>query len=133
MRALTGVLLGLLIGLAAGFFGGKYQGALATSAARDATVVQDLTHLIDSHKSLVGAANAASKAMRTALSVRAASDAKSTQELRDALAADPRPDCDLDAGVMRQLADARERAAQAAAGGIRGALPAADAALGLQP
>jgi len=116
-----------LAGTVGGYWYGHDQGVLAESARRDGRAVKDLGALIESHKGLIRQAAAASKAMRTAVARRAAQDAQSTQEIRDALTATAasRDGCVFPAGVMRQLADARERAAQAAAGGVRGALPGA--------
>lgn len=118
-----------LAGTVGGYWYGHGQGVLVESARRDGQAVKDLGELIESHKGLIRQAGAASKAMRAAVARRAAQDAQSTQEIRDALTttADSRAGCVFPAGVMRQLADARERAAQAAAGGIRGALPGASA------
>ena len=132
MSRVTLALLALVIGLAGavgGFFYGHHAGTVAESATRDGQAVKDLTSLIDSHKSLVKAAGAASKAMRGAIAQRAAQDAQTTQEFKDALTptVDSRAGCVFPDGVMRQLAAARDRAAEAAAVGVRGAMPAASA------
>lgn len=84
--------------------------------------------VIDSTKGLTAAANAASQALGQTISARQQADARTTKEIRDALAttAPQRADCVFDAGVMQQLDAARHRAAQAAAGGIGRELPAAD-------
>ena len=128
----TSALIALIVGVAAsagGYAYGMRQGAVAESARRDGKAVADLTKLITSHQSLIDQANAASRRMRGALARRAAADTQTTQEFKDALAAtaDSRAGCVFPADVMRQLAAARERAAQAAAGGIQGALPSAPA------
>lgn len=128
--ALSALVLALSTGTG-GYFYGHHQGAIAESAERDKKTVTDLTDLIDSHKGLIAQANAASVSMRGALTRRATADTQTTQEFKDALAATAasRAGCVFSDGVMRQLAAANSRAAQAAAGGIQGALPgsAADA------
>lgn len=135
MSRVSIALLALVLGLAGavgGFFYGHHAGAVAESAKRDGQAVKDLAGLIDSHKDLIKAAGAASKAMRGAIAKRAAQDAQTTQEFKDALTptADSRAGCVFPADVMRQLAAARDRAAQTAAFGVRGALPAASAPAG---
>jgi len=132
MSRATLALLAMATGLAGavgGFFYGQHTGEVAESAKRDGQAVKDLTELIDAHKGLIKQAGAASKAMRSAIGQRAAQDAQTTQEFKDALkaTAGDRAGCVFPAGVMRQLADAQARAAQAAAGGIRSAVPRAPA------
>lgn len=110
-----------------GYFYGHSEGQVAEAGKRDAAAVQSLTQIIDSHTGLIKQANDASRKMRGALALRADADAKTTKDFHDALAlhAAARVDCVFDDGVMRQLAAARDRAAQAAARGIQGALPGA--------
>lgn len=85
-----------------------------------------LQDVIDSTKGLIADANTASQALGKTISDRKQADAKTTREIRDALAltAPVRAGCVFDAGVMQQLGDARNRAAQAAASGIRSPVPA---------
>jgi len=133
MSRTTLALFALIAGLAGalgGYFYGHSQGVTAESAKRDGQAVQQLTGLIDAHKSLIADAGKASRAMRKATAARAATDTESSKEFADALAltAASRAGCAFDAGVMRQLAAARDRAAQAAAGGLRHPLPGASAA-----
>ncbi|RGP57278.1 hypothetical protein ASB58_00935 [Pseudomonas abyssi] len=61
------------------------------------------------------------------MSARQQADANTTKELTDALAltAAERAQCRFDDDSMRHTAAARDRAAQAAAGGLGGAVPAA--------
>lgn len=125
---MTGALWGLVVALAAaagGYAYGQRQGALLEAGRRDAVVVKDMTTLLESHKGLVQRATQVSQAMRTATWQRAQQDAQTTQELTDVLqtTARDRAACVFDAGVMRQLATARERAADAAANGIRPTVP----------
>ena len=125
-------LIALLVALASaagGFVYGRQQGVVAEAAKHDKQAVQDLATLIDSHKSLIAQAATASKNMRAALGQRATQDAQSNKEFKDALfvTADSRAGCVFSADVMRQLAAASERAAQAAAGGIHHPLPGASA------
>ena len=132
MSRISIALLALVVGLAAavgGYFYGHRQGVVAESAKRDGKAVTDLTNMITSHQNLIDQANAASRNMRRSLASRAEADTQSTQELKNALAAtaDSRTGCVFPAGVMRQLSAARDRAAQAAASGIQGAMPSAPA------
>ena len=99
------------------------------SAAKDQCQTAQLDALqdvIDSTAGLTSAANTASQELGKTISARKQADAKATKEIRDALAstAPERAGCVFDAGVMQQLDNARGRAAEAAAGGIRGAVPA---------
>lgn len=120
-----GTVLAALASAAAGVAWGVAEGRADAKAAQDSRAVQDLTALIDANSGLVKQAAAASREMRRAMAARGAADDKTTKELRDALAstADSRAGCVFPADVMRQLATARDRAAQAAAGGVLGALP----------
>ena len=125
-------LIALCLSLAAavaGFFYGQHQGVLAESAKRDGKAVADLTNLITSQKGLITQANKASRDIRAAAALRLQADAKYSQEFKDALAssADSRDGCVFPADVMRKLAAGRDRAAQAAASGIEGAVPPARA------
>lgn len=125
---MTAALWGLLVALAAavgGYAYGEHQGALLEAGRRDAVVVKEMSTLLESHKGLVQRATQVSQAMRTATWQRAQQDAQTTQELTDVLQATAREraDCVFDAGVLRQLSTARERAADAAANGIRTAVP----------
>ncbi len=129
MKPLTLALLTLCACLGAGvggFFYGKHLGERLEAGARDASAVGQLTTLIEAQKGLVAQANLASRAMRQATSARLLADQQSTLELQDALraTADSRAGCVFDPGVLRQLTAARDRAAQAAASGLRAAVPA---------
>ena len=121
--ALTALLMGLA-GAATGYLVGHDQGAASVQAKDDADARKTLSEMLKGYADLVLAGNAASNAMRQALAARKTQDAKSTQELKDVLAktAGDRTDCRFDADVMRQLELARQRAANAASGGIRGAV-----------
>lgn len=127
----TGIaLLALLLtlaGAALGYWRGHAAGAQAVEAKRDAKAVQDMTELLASHSTLVKQTGVASAALRRAIAEREKADEATTQELKDVLAntAPTRVDCRHDAGVMRQLEAARERAARAAASGVDGAVPGA--------
>ncbi|HLD67840.1 MAG TPA: hypothetical protein VJA19_17565 [Pseudomonas sp.] len=86
-----------------------------------------LTAVLDSAKGLTVAANLASQQLGQSISGRKQADAKTTKEIRNALAqtASQRAGCVFDAGVMQQLDTARARATEAAARGVLGAVPAA--------
>lgn len=128
MSRTTLALFALVTGLAGalgGYFYGHSQGVTAEAAKRDGQAVQQLTGLIDAHKSLIADAGKASRAMRKATAARAATDTESSKEFADALAltAASRNGCVFPADVMRKLSAARDRAAQAAASGLRATLP----------
>lgn len=88
--------------------------------------LDSLTAVIDSAKGLTTAANEASQQLGQTISTRKQADAKTTKEIRDALAptAALRAGCVFDDGVMRQFDAASDRATEAAARGIRGSVPA---------
>ncbi len=129
--ALLAVLLALA-GAALGYWRGHAAGALAAEAKHNANAVQGMTDLLVSHSTLIQQTGAASAALRRAVAAREKADEATTQELKDVLAntAVTRVDCRHDAGVMRQLEAARERAARAAASGLDGAVPGAAPASG---
>lgn len=112
-------------GLTSGHADGLKQGRAEQQAQANAQALADMGQMLESHKSLVAAAGQASKAMRAALAQRAAHDAQTTKEFQHALAstAASRAGCVFPADVMRQLSEARDRAAQAATSGVRSALP----------
>lgn len=132
MSRSTLALIALVIGLAGavgGYFYGLHQGTLAEAGKRDKASLQDLSALIDSHKTLISEAGAASLAMRSALARRSANDAQTTKDFKNALIVteSSRVGCVFPADVMRRLAAAQARAADAAASGIRNPLPATGA------
>ena len=115
----------LTAGAIGGYFVGDSHGTDAAKANQDAKTVADLTNIIGANSALIIDSNAASKSMREALALRSAQDSKTTQEFKNALAktAGSRVGCRFDDDVMRNLTEARDRAAAAAAGGIRNAVP----------
>jgi hypothetical protein len=125
VKAILIMLLVTIISAVGAFFMGMRQGAMNERAKQTEETVQNLTSVLNNYKTLINDSNAASKAMRTAMSTRYVFDSKTTEDFKNALAkkqAD-RVDCRFDAGVMHQLDIARERAASSAASGIRNALP----------
>ncbi|WKE65059.1 hypothetical protein PVT67_15555 [Gallaecimonas kandeliae] len=121
------ILSAFLLGSAGGFWKGWHDGALSVTAAQDQAQLQSLNQVITNQRSLIKEANSASARLAQLGSSRAAQDAATTQALKEMLheTASLRAQCRFDAGVMRQLVAARARAAQAAAGGLDGAVPAA--------
>lgn len=107
---------------------GYDRGHAAASNECHQADLANLQAVIASTRGLTEAAHAASQQLGQTISARQQADAKTTREIRDALAitAGSRAGCVFDAGVMQQLAAARDRAAAAAAGGLRGAMPGAD-------
>jgi len=127
---LWGAFVVLLIGAVAAFVidvkNNAYNSgyAAAESKYKDDQIDQ-LNALISSAKDLAQQANKASQELGKTISDRKQADAKTTKEIRDALAAtsSTRAGCVFDAGVMQQLTTARQRAAEAAASGVRGSMP----------
>ncbi len=123
---------GLLLSVATGIGGHVYglnQGKAAEKGRQDAEAVRSLTQQINAHADLVKQSKAVSRDLRRAASLREQADQKSSQELSHELnaTAASRAGCVFPAGVMRNLATARERAAEAASSGIGRALPLAPA------
>ena len=121
-----------LAGGAGGYFYGVQQGRQLEAGAHNGKLVQDLTGVLSNHEKLVQAAQSASKDMRRATAARQQADEQTTREFQDALSstASSRVGCVFDAGVMRQLGAARERAAEAAASGLRATVPGTGAGAG---
>lgn len=119
---------GLVTGIS-GHANGYKEGVAKATADHTAQDFKKLNGLLESHQGLIKQAAEASKSMRQALASRAQLDINTTKEFKDALnaTADSRAGCVFDAGVMRQLSAARDRAAQAAASGIHSPVPGASA------
>lgn len=119
----------------AGYTYGRSDGKATEVAASNAKTVEDLRGQLAAHAALVKDSGTASRSMRTALAERQKHDDKTSKDFRDALTAtaDSRAGCVFPTDVMRQLRAARDRAAEAAALGVRGSVPAADADAGEQP
>ena len=128
--AATVAVAGLLLAVAAGIGGHGYglvQGQALEKGRRDGQALDTLTAQISAHADLVKRSGAASRSMREAAAQLEQANIKTTTEMADALAttAPDRADCVFPADVLRGLQSARDRAAEAAASGIRSALPAA--------
>lgn len=119
-------------GAAVGYWRGHAAGKTQAQAAHDAQTLARLNRALAEHQALIDRSREASQALRLAVAAQAELDLSTTKDLADALAktASQRAGCKLDAGLMRQLTDARERAGRAAARGIAGAVPAAPADAG---
>ena len=129
MSRSTLALIALLLALGAGTAGywrGTSDGRASAAADQNAKAVSDLTEIITSSNALVKAASAASNRIRKAVAARELADNKTTKEVSDELAAtsDSRAGCVFPAGVMRGIAEARDRSAAAAASGIGSPVPA---------
>lgn len=123
---------GLLVAVAAGIGGYGYgldQGKALEKGRQDAEALQTITGQIAAHVDLVKQSGVASRSLRLALAAREKANDTTSKEMSDALTttADSRVGCVFPARVMRNLSEARDRAAEAAASGIHGALPAAPA------
>ena len=132
MSAAEFVLGGVLLSLATGIGGYAYgtsQGKAIEKGRQDAETVQALTDQIGAHNDLVKRSNDASRRLRNAVTLREQANQQSSQELSNELTttADSRAGCVFPSSVMRNLSEARDRAAKAAASGIGGAVPGAGA------
>jgi uncharacterized protein HemX len=128
MSAAEFVLGGVLLSLATGIGGyvyGNQQGKAIEKGRHDAAAVEAFTEQINAHNDLVKRSNDASRRLRHAVSLRERVNKQSSEELSNELTAtaDSRTGCVFPSGVMRNLAEARDRAAQAAATGLGGTLP----------
>lgn len=118
----------LITGAAGGYWMGLGHGALEVQAATDSQTVANLTSLLEQHAQQVREANAASERLNSLIAQRKRHDYSTTQVLREVLheTAALRADCRFDDRIMRELATAHKRAAQAATGGLDGAMPSTD-------
>lgn len=118
-------LAGFIIGAAGGYWMGLDYGALQVRASTDSQSVTKLTELIESQKTLTVEANKASQQINTLVAERQRHDYSTTRTLKEVLdeTAALRADCRFDDRVMRELTEARNRAARAVTGGLDGALP----------
>lgn len=108
----------------AGIWVGYDQGRAAAQAKQDHDAAQALATSLQQATDAINQANAASTGMRTALNKLQDAQGSSTKELKNALAKNHSdPVCHLDPDSMRILDQARASAAQAAAGGVLGAVP----------
>jgi len=115
------------VGIVTGsYFYGHATGVEQQARKQNTQTVADLTGLIASHNDLINKAATASRALRAAAANRSLNDAKTTKDIRNALAssASSRGGCVFSDDVMQQLATARDRAAKAAAGGVDRSVPA---------
>lgn len=130
MSTATAALAGLVLAVGTGLAGYGYgidQGKALEKGRQDAAALKTLTDQVTAHADLVKRSSAASRALRAAMAEQERTNTATTRELTHELTqtADSRAGCVFPAGVMRNLADARDRAAEAAASGIRQPLPSA--------
>ena len=123
---------GLLVAIAAGVGGYGYgldQGKALEKGRQDADSLKTVTDQITAHGDLVKQSGVASRNLRLAVAAREKVNDTTSKELGDALTttADSRVGCVFPARVMRNLSEARDRAAEAAASGVLGPVPAAPA------
>ena len=126
--AATVAVAGLLLAIAAGVGGYGYgldQGKALEKGRQDSKALEAVTEQLSAHADLVKRSGAASKGMRAAVAQLERANTQTTTENADALTttAPERADCVFPPDVVRGLQAARDRAAEAAASGIRGALP----------
>lgn len=123
---------GLLVAIAAGIGGYGYgldQGKALEKGRQDGAALKTITDQVAEHADLVKQSGIASRNLRQAVAAREKVNDTTSKEMSDELTttADSRVGCVFPARVMRNLSEARDRAAEAAASGIHGALPAAPA------
>lgn len=129
--ASTVATVGLLVSIAAGLGGYAYgidQGKALEKGRQDAQALQDIKGQLTAHTNLIKQSGAASRSLRQATALREQANEATSKEMSDALTstAENRAGCVFPARVMHDLAAARARAAEAAALGTGGALPAAN-------
>ena len=124
--ALAGFVLAVGTGIA-GYVCGIDQGKALEKGRQDGKALETITDQIAAHADLVKRSGAANKGMRAAVAQLEKANTQTTTEIADALTttALERADCVFPSDVVRGLQGARDRAAEAAASGIRGALPSA--------
>jgi len=129
---LLAVLVSALAAAAGGYWRGHADGWAAREGRQAVDTVQQLSGVLEKHRNLIDDSNTASANLRKAMGARAAEDRKFSREFHDALkqTAAARAGCRFDDNIVRQLDAARERAAQAAAGGNAATVPAAGAGAG---
>jgi uncharacterized protein HemX len=116
----------------AGYWRGHVAGKAAAQARQDAALVRQLGQELDSHRDLIDSANAASAHLRADMAAQRTRERQYSKEFRDVLneSAVNRANCRFGAGVVQRLDAARERAAQAAAGGGAATVPGAGSGAG---
>ena len=120
------VFLGAVLAAGIGGYGfGSANGKAAQVANHNAQALSQLGKQLDAHSDLVKRSTTANLALRTTMQARKAVDKQSTEVLTHELnsTADSRAGCVFPASVMRELSTSRDRAAQAASGGVSGAVP----------
>jgi hypothetical protein len=133
--AAAALVVGGLGGWAYGQHAGRADGRALERGEVNGQVVQQMGEALTSHRELIDQASAASRRMRAAVAAQEALNQSQKQETRDALletAAD-RVDCVFPDRVLDNLAAARARAAQAATGGVLGAVSVQPAGPDQQP
>ena len=121
---------GLLVAIAAGIgvYGyGLDQGKALEKGRQDGAALKTITDQVAEHADLVKQSGIASRNLRQAVAAREKVNDTTSKEMSDELTttADSRVGCVFPARVMRNLSEARDRAAEAAASGIRQPLPSA--------
>ena len=120
-----GFLLAVLAAGVGGYCFGAANGKAEQVADHNAQALNHLGQQLDAHSDLVKRSTTANQALRTTLQARKTADKPSTEVLTPELnsTADSRAGCVFPPGVMRELSTSRDRAAQAASGGVSGAVP----------
>ena len=117
----------ILILAAIGYWKAYDSGYSAAVAKNQQASLDGLISLIQSSTSLINKANDASQSLSSVIAARQQADEKTTRNLRETLEAtkDLRAACVYSADVLRDVRDARSRAAAAVTGGISRTVPAA--------
>ena len=122
-----GFVLAVIAAGVGGYGFGHTEGKAAQVAHYNANAVKQLGDQLTAHDDLVKRSTVANQALRATIHLRKKANQQTSEVLTHELnsTADSRAGCVFPAGVMRNLADARDRAAEAAASGIRQPLPPA--------
>ena len=123
---ILGAVLAVVAAAATGYGFGHADGKAAQIADHNAEALRQVRDQLTAHDGLVKRSIIANKALRDAMQQRKKGDQQSSEVLTHELnsTADSRAGCVFPSGVMRELSAARDRAAEAAASGISGTLPA---------
>ena len=120
-----GFVLAVIAAGVGGYGFGHTEGKAAQVAHYNANAVKQLGDQLTAHDDLVKRSTVANQALRATIHLRKKANQQTSEVLTHELnsTADSRAGCVFPPGVMRELSTSRDRAAQAASGGVSGAVP----------
>ncbi|QIL81758.1 hypothetical protein G7047_18925 [Diaphorobacter sp. HDW4A] len=122
-----GFVLAVIAAGVGGYGYGHSEGKASQVADYNAKAVKQLGDQLSTHDDLVKRSTAANQALRATIQLRKKANQQTSEVLTHELnsTADSRAGCVFPPGVMRELSAARDRAAEAASGGVSSAVPGA--------